>query len=142
MTAVGYLKKYILDNGITHITPGEVVKMAKDPNSPMHGFFCWDNKKAAHLYRLRQARNLIANIKITVASNPPVRVRLMVSVPSERGKEGYQLLSHAINNPDARAELKKEMERWIEHWQSKASLLDADTIDWLKQYPVSYAQVA
>ena len=139
ISAEKYLKSHILDSGIKYITADEVVELAKDPDNPMHGYFEWDNQKAGHQYRLYQARKLIAGIKITYEDKPDTEVRLMVSVPSERGKNGYQLLSLAIKNPDARQELLAEIETWIAFWKERASLLDTDTLKWLDRYPARRA---
>ena len=135
MNASEFLKNYILENGITHITAQEVVAMAEKRDSPLHSYFQWDDARAGHRYRLWQARSLLANIKITVEDQPARQVRLMVSVPSDRRENGYQLLSHAIANSDARQELKAEIERRIAHWLEQAELLDTATCKWLEQYP-------
>jgi hypothetical protein len=42
------------------LTPEEVVEHARDPDCPGHGFFEWDDSKAAHKHRLDQARELLA----------------------------------------------------------------------------------
>ena len=40
------------------ITPEMVVDAARDPNSPLHSAFTWDDAQAAHEHRLAQARVL------------------------------------------------------------------------------------
>ena len=42
------------------LDPEMVVDAAGDPDHPLHGHFEWDDAKAAHQYRLGQARALIA----------------------------------------------------------------------------------
>ena len=39
----------------------DVVAAARDPLSPLHSKFQWDDSKAAHRYRLWQARQIIAS---------------------------------------------------------------------------------
>ena len=48
------------------LRPDYVVKEAEKPESYLHRFFCWDDKKAAHEYRKHQARQLINSIEIIV----------------------------------------------------------------------------
>ena len=42
------------------LDPETVVDVARDPDHPLHSHFEWDDSKAAHQYRLGQARALIA----------------------------------------------------------------------------------
>jgi len=46
-----------------NLTPASVLKEAKDPNSPLHKYFEWDNTAAAEKWRLRQAFELIAAVR-------------------------------------------------------------------------------
>lgn len=48
------------------LTPDGVVKDARDPKSPLHEHFTWDDSLAAHQYRLDQARTLIRIIHYEV----------------------------------------------------------------------------
>jgi len=49
-----------------HLTPEVVIQAAKDPDSPLHSEFTWDDAEAAHRYRLVQARALIRNATLLV----------------------------------------------------------------------------
>lgn len=51
------------------ITPNAVVEDARDPNSPLHKEFEWDDSKAAELYRLERARALIRRFPIVVTTS-------------------------------------------------------------------------
>lgn len=48
------------------VTPEAVREAARDPASPLHDEFTWDDGEAAEAYRLEQARGLIRKIRITV----------------------------------------------------------------------------
>ena len=50
----------IYEKAGSKIDPEIVLSDAKKPTSPLHKYFEWDNEKAGHLYRLTQARELIA----------------------------------------------------------------------------------
>jgi len=137
MKAGEFLTDHIIKNNISFILPADVVQMASDPESPLHRYFEWDDSKAAHSYRLQQARDLIASLEITVENAPDTKVRLMVSVPSDRGKNGYRLFSEVLNDPDARESLLAEMISKVEYWKSQIQLLDTKTVNWLKRFPIS-----
>ena len=134
-TPKDYLREYIINNNIVFITPKQVVELATDPDSPLHDAFEWDDSIAASNYRIWQARALIASLKITVEKKPDKEVRLMVSVPSDRGEKGYQLFTNAIKNPSAKLEIEREIARWVSHWREQAELLESATLIWLNEYP-------
>lgn len=46
------------------VTAEEIVEDASRKASPLHDLFQWDNTKAAHLYRMQQARNILGHIEI------------------------------------------------------------------------------
>lgn len=61
-------------------TAAQLVEKATPRNSPIHHFFEWDDRKAADLYRLRQARGYIQCLVVEIEGNevrkyvPPVYV--------------------------------------------------------------------
>lgn len=69
-------------------TPDKVLTLAKNPDSEIHDFFEWDNRLAAHQYRLQQARKLISCVCI-VEGDGQVRGWLSVVV-AEDGKRSYE----------------------------------------------------
>lgn len=54
------------------LTPEEVVADAKDPKSPLHSYFDWDDDVAARKYRIAQARTLIRSVRVEVTINDEV----------------------------------------------------------------------
>lgn len=52
-----------------HVVP----EAARDPASPMHNQFTWDDAEAARERRLDQARNLVRSIRIVATGNEPPR---------------------------------------------------------------------
>lgn len=50
------------------LTPEAVVKAAQPKASPLHPLFDWNDKSAAHEYRLQQAGALIRSIVVTVSN--------------------------------------------------------------------------
>lgn len=48
------------------IDPRIVVAVAADPDSPVHGFFTWDDQQAIDICRMDEARNLIRRVKFAI----------------------------------------------------------------------------
>lgn len=72
------------------LTPEAVVQEAKSKDSPLHDCFEWDQRKAAHQYRIWQARELITSIKVEVRTDKTTLstvayVRDPTAGPSEQG---------------------------------------------------------
>lgn len=75
-----------------HITPEGVVNAARDPKSPLHCKFEWDDGIAAEQYRRDQARTLIRKLTFVTADTthklyPAIRY---VHDPQEPFKQGYR----------------------------------------------------
>jgi hypothetical protein len=89
--AADRVRELMRANGGT-ITPEEVVEDARDPDSPLHGYFEWDESKAARQAWTMTARVIIRSVRYdvvteeTVFRNVPELVR-DVRVPS--GTQGY-----------------------------------------------------
>lgn len=47
------------------VTARDVLDVARSKNNPLHTYFEWNNEKAADLFRLEQARNIMRSIRIT-----------------------------------------------------------------------------
>jgi hypothetical protein len=82
------------------LDPAVVVEWAKDhPESALHGRFTWDDSKAAHEYRLWQARQLIT-VEVTYESGKKRQV--YVSPIIQRGNGGYSLLVEVLSDKERR----------------------------------------
>jgi hypothetical protein len=69
-----------------NLNPADVVEDARDPASPLHDFFEWDDDVAAQQWRLSQARLLIRRVKIQVTVRDiPMDVARYVRNPDEPG---------------------------------------------------------
>lgn len=89
----------------------DVVAAAADESSPLHSHFEWDNTKAAHRYRLSQARALIRSVQI------PLRISDIVFeapafVPASIAGGGYRRLDQVPpGSPEARSVVVDELSR-------------------------------
>jgi hypothetical protein len=88
----------------------DVIEEARDESSPLHSAFTWDDSKAAHEYRLEQARRLIRVVVQTVEFKQKSReIRVFVSLSPDRYNEdgggGYRPMVDVLSNADMRAQL-------------------------------------
>lgn len=93
------------------LKPEVVIEEARPKNSPLHTAFTWDDSKAAHEYRLWQARSLIRAVCVVPSDQPDLTPRAVyVHVPDD---ESYQPISVVVETPDmfdsAIAELKMKL---------------------------------
>jgi hypothetical protein len=73
------------------LTPDAVVQDAKSKDSPLHGCFTWDVKKAAYAHWIEQARTLITSVQVVQRTEKTsVRTVFYVRDPSAKtGEQGY-----------------------------------------------------
>lgn len=50
------------------LTPEVVIAAAKPSDSPLHAHFDWNNKTAAHSWRIEQARTLIRSVRVEIVT--------------------------------------------------------------------------
>ncbi len=103
-TTQAYLRSIYEKNGRS-ITPATVLAEAKRASSPLHKYFEWDDRKAAHLYRLTQAREMIG-LCVIVESG----AREYVYVPS---RESFIAVTDAVESALVWREVVEEIERSI-----------------------------
>ena len=72
------------------LAPSYVVEDAEPVSSPLHSCFTWDNKRAAHEFRLWEARSLIgALVELEDGDAEGTPVRSFVSIAREDGESDY-----------------------------------------------------
>jgi hypothetical protein len=89
------------------LLPQDVVAAARNPKSPIHDLFEWDDSEAGHRYRLIQARVLI-RVAVTVlpTETKDVRVRAFVSLSTDRREEGgYRATVDVMKNDASRRQM-------------------------------------
>jgi hypothetical protein len=110
------------NGGLVH--PVDVVEAARDPASPLHSEFEWDDSAAADAFRLVQAGALLRRMKVTVvkegATPKVVNVRLMHSLPSDRANGGgYRMLPQIVASPELSADLRQQAIRELQAFRRK-----------------------
>jgi hypothetical protein len=87
------------------LTPDRVVADARDPSSPLHPLFEWNESEAAHQYRLVQARALIRAVVVRYRASADGQTRSVVAfVNVKQGdRQYYAATVLALSDPDRRA---------------------------------------
>lgn len=99
------------------VTPEHVVDAARDPESPLHGYFEWDDVEAAEAHRRDQARALLRSWRIRVVTNN-VTVDVPAFVRAIEHRAGYVKIDEMMLSS---AERRRSL--LIEEFQRAASAL-------------------
>lgn len=80
------------------ITAENVLKIASNEDSSLHGLFEWDDTKAGQQYRLQQARNVINNIEVKIITdNEPVFISVYEIVNMGEGNQYKHIETLTLN---------------------------------------------
>ena len=94
------------------LTPEVLVKVSESKNSLLHPFFDWSNSRAAHKFRMLQARGLINRTYIAVCKpgaekrksgeSPVVIYKAIISArdPEKETKNSYHSVVEVARRPD------------------------------------------
>jgi hypothetical protein len=102
-----------------------LVEAATSTESPIHHGFTWDDKQTGHLWRLQEARHLMASILVVdeAIDAPPTPTRYLIAVkplqdPDSPGKV-YIPLADAMRDPERRQEVLTQALRELRAIQTK-----------------------
>jgi len=99
------------------LMPTAVVEAARDPAHPLHGFFEWDDSRAAEAYRLDQARAIIRLVRIDDI-DPDEPPRAFLSIGSDRGTS-YRSFDDVKASADLRDAVLRQAEKDLEAFQRR-----------------------
>jgi len=120
------INKIIEKNKLKEISSKELLEDAKNPESPIHKYFDWNNTEAAEKYRLYQARLIINHIEITITTPSqkeiPVRAFLNIKNKDDNSKRVYVTIEKALSEEDLRIQILKQALSEIKNWQRKYSI--------------------
>ena len=123
---VNMLKKDILIKEVKklegkkgYITPEDLLTEAKNPKSPLHSMFEWDNTKAAREYRLWQARQIIDHIKITIEEREVGAYHNLKVVIGNVKRQGYFPINTILSNVDMHKQVLAIAVGELRYWQNK-----------------------
>lgn len=93
-----------LENEQGELTTEVVLKDAKKSSSPLHEYFDWDDKEAAHNWRTEQARRLIRSVRLVIhETETKVRSVAYVRDPSKGQSEGGYVSTATLRTDKQRA---------------------------------------
>lgn len=116
------------------LTPALVVQVARDEDHPLHSHFEWDDTVAAERYRLHQARQVIATVRVVYqrADGDLSKVREFHSVRMPEGRT-FEPVDEIVRDPLLKTIVLRQMERdWrqlklrYEHFEEFAALVLGD----------------
>ena len=107
----------------------DLVERARDPSSPLHPAFEWDDATAAESWRVEQASYLIRSIEVIVERQEEDRpIRAFVSVKRDEDRS-YTSVSHAMSDPELRQQVLRGALKELEAWQKRhAELVELATV--------------
>jgi hypothetical protein len=88
-----------LENGAGQLTPAQLVADARAADSPLHGLFEWNQKRAAERYWLTRARRILGAVTVVVVhETTTIRAPVYVHLP-DGNRQGYQRVSTLREQP-------------------------------------------
>lgn len=112
------LKKIKAKNKNHILKPEDVLEHAEYEDSPLHKYFCWDDTKAAKEYRLWQARQLVATVRIEYDGEIEKHYYHCNVVINDEKIQGY-VTPKDFSNEDIYKSVLKEAVTSLKYWQSK-----------------------
>lgn len=97
----------------------DLLENARNPNSPLHALFRWNDKTAAEAYRLTQARRamrtLVVRVTVLGVSNPqPVMVNVVIG-----DRQTYTTIAIALADEDMRTYVLGQVMRELQRLRLK-----------------------
>ena len=106
--------------GEENTTPEEVLEKAKDPDSELHKCFEWDDTKAAHQYRLQQARMVMRNL-VFVSEKKEEQVSAFYALTFEKSE--YHPTVLIMQKPNEYAALLEKAKGELDSFKKKYHML-------------------
>lgn len=97
-----------------------VVEEARDKKSPLHPAFEWNDKQAAHQYRLSQAGYVIRMLSVSYVEGDkktePIRAFVNVSRDEDRS---YTSIAHAMSDDELREQVIAKAYKELNDWKAR-----------------------
>lgn len=118
--AIGELER--LEELHGRLVPRVIVDAARDPRSPLHSFFEWNDSVAAEKYRLLQAAHLVQHVKVTVET-PTMEPREVRAYYAPYKGQGYISIQRVLSDEDMRRQLLAQAQADLEVFQRRYEAL-------------------
>lgn len=106
------------------LTPEDILKDARNPNSPLHSFFEWDDGLAAEQHRLQQARGLIRAVVAVYLPDEPQEKQVVIRAKAythinEPTVPHYRETSHALSQKKTRQMVLQRAWKELQGWRNR-----------------------
>lgn len=103
------------------VTPVTIVEDARNPASPLHENFDWDDTTAAGSWREHTARNLIGSLVVVKVNEKQVAgtVRAFVSVRVGNQPGTYQPIVNVMEDAELRKQLMERARQELHQWRNR-----------------------
>lgn len=104
------------------VEPEVLVADGEDPSSPLHDAFEWDDPKAAHKYRITQARKVLRSIEVEIVEEPeqePQRVRAFYNVDTDKDTQAYVDIDTVRSNKTYREQIIEKALGELQGWRRR-----------------------
>lgn len=123
--AVEVLDQVREDNG-GKLAAEDVVNAARDPGSPLHPQFQWDDARAAEEYRREQARGLLRHLVVIEDGQPPRPYYITIEEHREERSNRFsyvRLVEDVLPSADLTREVLERAIRELAGWRQRYALL-------------------
>ncbi|MDI6026721.1 hypothetical protein QBK99_11015 [Corticibacterium sp. UT-5YL-CI-8] len=104
------------------LTPSAVVESAREPESPLHGHFDWNDAEAAEKWRVEQARTLIRCIRVDEVGSNQEPAPAFISI-SDTGGVSYRSVAEVRSSSDLQGKLLAAAERDLQAFTVRYRML-------------------
>lgn len=106
------------------LTPEDILKDARNRNSPLHSFFEWDDGLAAEQHRLQQARGLIRAVVAVYLPTEETEKQVVVRAKAyvhinEPTVPHYRETTHALSQTKTRKMVLQRAWRELQAWRNR-----------------------
>ena len=115
---VGSVWEQLYDSGKR--TAKDLLEAAKDPSSPAHKHFEWNDSVAAEKFRLSQAKKYIRSFEVVDSGSYSEPIRGYWKVPETKE---YRHIDEVVKAPDLLCQIIEQAKRDLRRWSSRYSQL-------------------
>lgn len=116
--AIGEALDALKDANNGKLTAEIVLEAARNPDSPMHAGFTWDDTEAANLHRLTEARKLIVSIQV-FSPEAAQSIPMVVNVRDPDRGRGYYDAAQVLSDEELRVRALVDIRQAIEAVERK-----------------------
>ncbi len=120
------------------ILPRAILTEAIPKDSPIHGWFEWDDTKAADIYRVEQARHMVQQLVVVYRetdADEPIECRAFLNVSDEETGRQYVSTAKVLSDDELRKQVIAAVMANLERCEKKLHILKgfAKVLDSLKR---------